>query len=158
MIRYALTCDRDHGFESWFQSAEAFDRLLATGHVVCAICGSARVVKSLMAPAVRPARRVATPGPSAPAGGEAEAAAPAAQPLSTPSGPVEEALAALRRAVEANSEYVGQDFAAEARAIHDGAAPERSIYGEARPEEAKRLIEDGIPVAPLPFLPGRKAN
>ncbi|HSF62903.1 MAG TPA: DUF1178 family protein, partial [Paracoccaceae bacterium] len=64
----------------------------------------------------------------------------------------------LRREVEANSEYVGVEFATEARRIHAGTAPERAIYGEARPEEARKLIEDGVPVAPLPFLPARKVN
>ncbi|MFO1174323.1 MAG: DUF1178 family protein [Paracoccaceae bacterium] len=146
MIHYALTCDKDHAFESWFQSAEAFDRLQAAGHIGCAVCGSVRVGKSLMAPAVRPAR--ATGG---------DTAAPVG-PLSTPRSAVEEALAALRRQVEENSEYVGPDFAAEARAIHDGDAPARAIYGEAHRDEARRLVEDGVPVAPLPFLPARKAN
>lgn len=140
MIRYALTCSQDHDFDGWFQSAEAYERLRATGHVTCTICGSAEVGKSLMAPTVRPARKAA------------------ATPITAPRTPVEEALAAMRRAVEENSEYVGMNFATEARAIHDGDAPERSIYGEARPDEAKRLIEDGVPVAPLPFLPRRRAN
>ncbi|WP_343079757.1 DUF1178 family protein [Ostreiculturibacter nitratireducens] len=145
MIRYSLTCANDHGFESWFQSAEAYDRLRAAGHVACTVCGSTEVAKSLMAPAVRPSRDTA---------GEQEKAAP----LSKPASPAEEALAALRRKIEENSDYVGMNFAAEARAIHEGEAPERSIYGEAKPDEARRLIEDGIPVAPLPFLPARKAN
>ena len=78
--------------------------------------------------------------------------------LGTPQSELEAALAALRRQVEENSEYVGMNFATEARAIHEGASPERAIYGEAKPEEAKRLIEDGIPVAPLPFRPARKSN
>lgn len=143
MIRYALSCPNDHNFESWFQSAEAFDRLKAAGQVTCAVCGAAEVEKSLMAPAVRPARKVGEPAP---------------RPLATPANPAEEALAALRRKIEENSEYVGMNFATEARAIHDGEAPERPIYGEARLDEAKRLIEDGVPVAPLPFMPGRKSN
>lgn len=67
-------------------------------------------------------------------------------------------LAAIRRKIEANSEYVGTDFATEARRIHDGDAPERAIYGEARPEDARKLIEDGVPVAPLPFMPSRRTN
>ncbi|WP_413876074.1 DUF1178 family protein [Albidovulum sp.] len=153
MIRYALTCANDHGFESWFQSAEAFDRLAAAGHVACAVCGSIAVAKTLMAPAIRPARKAEAAEAAAGA-----AAAPAARPLSAPRTPAEEALAALRRQVEANSDYVGLNFAAEARAMHEGTIPERSIYGEARAEEAKRLIEEGIPVAPLPFLPTRKTN
>lgn len=143
MIRYALKCADDHAFESWFQSASAFEALQAQGHVACPVCGSGRVEKSLMAPAVLPKR--------------AEAA-PERPSLTEPANPFEEALAALRRKVEENSEYVGMNFAAEARRIHGGEAPERSIYGEARPDEARKLIEDGVPVAPLPFLPARKAN
>jgi hypothetical protein len=141
MIRYSLACPDNHAFDSRFQSAEAFDTLLAAGHVTCPVCGSSGVVKSLMAPAVAPARR-----------------SEAARPLSTPQSGVEEALAALRRQVEENSDYVGLNFAAEARAMHAGDAPERAIHGEARPDEARRLIEDGVPVAPLPFLPARKTN
>ena len=144
MIRYALTCDRDHHFESWFKSAEAFDALRASGMVSCAHCGSSNVSKELMAPSIRPARKAA------------EVATP--RPLSEPSTEVEKALAALRRQVEENSEYVGMNFATEARAIHDGDAPERAIHGEARAEEARALMEDGINVTPLPFMPGRKTN
>jgi hypothetical protein len=137
MIRYALRCDRDHGFDSWFGSAEAYDRLRAAGHVACPDCGSTVVDKALMAPSVSPARDKA---------------------LAAPRDPREAALAELRRQVEENSEYVGLEFATEARRIHEGEAPERSIYGEARLDEARRLIEDGVPVAPLPFLPKARAN
>lgn len=140
MIRYKLTCDRSHDFDSWFQSAAAFDVLRDVGQLACPVCGSSSVEKSLMAPSLAPA----APEP--------------ARPLGTPKSDMEIALAELRRQVEANSDYVGMNFAAEARSMHDGTIPERPIYGEARPEEAKRLIEDGIPVAPLPFLPVRKAN
>ncbi len=151
MIRYSLSCDAGHGFESWFQSADAFGTLSSTGLVHCPLCGSTRIDKALMAPAVRPARNAATATPPADA-------TPADRPLSTPGSEAEQAMAALRAKIEANSEYVGLNFAAEARAIHDGDAPERAIYGEAKPDEAKRLIDDGIPVAPLPFLPVRKTN
>lgn len=138
MIRYALRCDSDHGFESWFGSAEAYDRLRAAGHVSCPDCGSTTVEKALMAPNVTPSRKAA--------------------PLDAPKDPRETALAELRRRVEENSEYVGLEFAAEARRIHEGDAPERSIYGEAKLDDARRLIEDGVPVAPLPFLPKARAN
>ena len=148
MIRFSLKCDRDHGFESWFPSAAAFDSLKAAGHVACPVCGSAAVEKALMAPAVRPARKAA----------QGEAAPPARPGLREPANELEEALAALRRQVEENSEYVGMNFAAEARRIHAGDAPERAIHGEAKPDEARKLIEDGVPVAPLPFLPARKVN
>jgi hypothetical protein len=137
MIRYSLTCDKGHDFDSWFQSAAAFDTLSAGGHVTCAICGSTAVTKTLMAPAIRPADKA---------------------PLAAPQSDLEQKLAALRQHVEENSDYVGLSFAAEARAMHEGRVPERAIYGEARPDEAKKLIEDGIPVAPLPFIPKAKAN
>ena len=140
MIRYDLKCDQNHGFDSWFQSAAAYDRLAGAGQVCCPVCGSARVEKQLMAPAVAPARTAK------------------AHPLTTPSNPHEEALAALRRELEEKSEYVGLGFAAEARRMHEGASPERAIHGEAKVEEARKLLEDGIPVMPLPFLPARKAN
>lgn len=137
MIRYDLICDQGHGFDSWFQSAARFDALRAGGHVSCAVCGSTAVEKALMAPAV---------------------AVKAAGAITAPRDGREAALAALRAKVEAGSDYVGMNFVAEARAMHAGDAPERSIYGEARADEARALIEDGVPVAPLPFLPTRKAN
>lgn len=139
MIRFSLKCDKDHGFDSWFPSGAAYDALKASGHVTCPVCGSASVEKALMTPALQAARRDEAP-------------------LRTAETPMEQAIAALKKQIEENSEYVGMNFAAEARRIHDGEAPERSIHGEARLEEAKKLIEDGVPVAPLPFLPGRKAN
>ncbi|MEI4471528.1 DUF1178 family protein [Frigidibacter sp. MR17.24] len=141
MIRYSLTCDKGHDFDSWFASAEAFDRLAAAGHLACAVCGGSGVTKALMAPKIA----------------KGDTATPA-RPLRAPASEAEAAMAALRRRIEETSDYVGMNFAAEARAIHDGDAPERAIYGEAKPDEARKLIEDGIPVAPLPFLPPRKTN
>lgn len=144
MIRFSLTCAKKHSFESWFQSGTAFDALKSAGHVACPICGSAEVEKALMAPSVVAPRD--------------ETSAPARASLDAPATELEAALAELRRQVEENSEYVGMNFASEARRIHAGDAPERAIYGEARADEAKKLMEDGVPVAPLPFLPARKAN
>jgi len=140
MIRFSLRCDKEHEFESWFQSGAAYDGLRAARHVACPICGSTAVEKALMAPAVRVAREGAAPS------------------LTAPANPLEAAMAELRRQVEANSEYVGMNFVTEARRMHEGEAPERAIHGEARLEEARKLLEDGVPVAPLPFLPARKAN
>lgn len=142
MIRYDLKCSNNHSFESWFQSAEAFDKLKVAGMVTCAECGSSNVSKSLMAPRVTPARK--------------KAAEPAK--LRAPEDSKEAMIARMKAEIEAKSEYVGMNFATEARAIHTGDAPERPIYGEAKPEEAKSLIEDGVPVAPLPFTPTRKTN
>jgi hypothetical protein len=145
MIRYRLKCGAGHGFESWFKDAGGFAALQAAGQVACPICGATEVEKELMAPAIRPARKAA-------------AAAPARPDLSAPASDLEEKIAALRRQIEENSDYVGMNFAAEARAIHAGDAPERAIHGEAKPEEARAMIEEGLPVAPLPFLPARKVN
>ena len=139
MISFSLRCPDDHRFDSWFQSAAAFDRLVAHGHVSCPQCGSTAIEKALMAPSVRSAR-------SRGAG------------LQAPGNEKEAALAALRRRIEENSDYVGLNFAAEARAMHDGDAPARPIYGEAQIDDARRLLEDGVPVAPLPFMPVRKMN
>ena len=147
MIRYTMSCDRDHRFDSWFQSSAVWDRLHATGHLSCAICGSAAVNKMLMAPAVQGTDQ---PAPAAPA--------PAAAPLRDPANQAEAKLAELRRMIEANSDYVGLSFAAQARAMHEGTLPERPIHGEARADEARSLIADGIPVAPLPFIPRRQTN
>lgn len=138
MICYTLACAAEHRFDSWFNSAEAFDALQGAGHVTCPVCGSRQVEKTLMAPSVTTRE--------------------APVKLTKPENETERKLAELKRHVEENSDYVGMNFASEARRIHQGEVPERSIYGEAKPDEAIALIEDGIPVAPLPFLPPRKAN
>ena len=137
MIRYALRCENAHRFDSWFGSSEDVARLSDGGLLTRAVCGSSAVEKNLMAPGI------AAPAPE--------------RPLSAPASPAEQALAELRRRIEAQSEDVGRNFAREARRIHEGEAPQRAIIGEARPAEARALIEDGIPVAPLPWS-GRKTS
>lgn len=137
MIRYELRCPEGHVFESWFRDSAAFDALQAQGALSCAICGAPGVVKTLMAPSL---------GKSA---APAEPAAPKAPKAPSGTGTVD--LAALRRQVEESSEYVGRRFAAEARGIHRGEAEARSIWGEATRDEARELLEEGAPVAPLPF-------
>jgi len=144
MIKYALKCDEGHSFDSWFQSAAAFETLAAGGHLSCATCGSAAVNKSLMAPKVVAKIESAV--------GKAETTPMVAQP----DGEMEQALAKLRRHVEENADYVGKDFAKQAREMHDGDTPERAIWGEVRTDQARALIKDGVPVAPLPFKPRRK--
>ena len=145
MIQYSIRCDDGHRFESWFQSATAFDKLHAAGMVTCAVCGSSDVQKDLMAPRVN-------------ARSKDDAAPQRKTDLSAPASPAEQALRELRRKVEASSEYVGPDFAREARAMHEGEQDHRPIWGEARGDEAKKLIDDGVPVVPLPFRPTRKTN
>lgn len=134
MIRFHLKCDKDHEFESWFQSGAAFDKLVAAGLVNCSMCGSTKVAKTIMAPAVSTSSQIKAPKPS------------------------ENEIAALRARVEASSDYVGKSFVKEARDMHDGLVPERPIYGEANLNDAKKLVEDGIPVVPLPFMPRKKTN
>lgn len=138
MINYTLKCDKGHGFDSWFQSANAFETLKKAGHLTCAACGSAQVEKAVMAPRVSKG----APAPS----------------LMDAASDREKALAAFRKKIEGSADYVGPRFAAEARALYLAGGSERAIYGEANGAEAKALIEDGIPVMPLPFLPNRKAN
>ena len=165
MIRYALRCSNDHAFDSWFQSAEAFEKLQSSGHLSCSVCGSQEVTKSVMAPRVATSRRnqETLPGaaPAAASDGSAEESAQspgARDTLRAPAHPAEQALAKLRDKILAGSEDVGRNFVREARRIHDGEAPSRPIYGEARLDEARKLAEDGVPVAPLPFIPPRKRN
>lgn len=134
MIRFHLKCDSGHQFESWFQSGDAFDRLVSSGLINCTSCGSTTVSKSIMAPAVSTSNAVAVPKQT------------------------DTKLAELRDHVEANSDYVGSSFVKEARDMHDGVIPDRPIYGEAKLEEAKKLVDDGIPVLPLPFVPRKKTN
>lgn len=143
MIQYSLKCENDHSFDSWFASADAYDKLADNGMVSCAVCGSTKVGKAIMAPRVRTTKGKEAPAPPT---------------LPTEKSAAEQAMAEMRAQVEQNSEYVGTNFATEARSMHLGDAPERAIYGEAKPEEAKSLIEDGIPVTPLPFMPTRKSN
>ncbi|MEM8537115.1 MAG: DUF1178 family protein [Pseudomonadota bacterium] len=134
MIRFHLKCDQDHEFESWFQSGDAFDTLVSKGMVSCTVCGSTHVTKTVMAPAVSTSSSLTAPKA------------------------VPDPIAAFREKVEAHSDYVGKGFAKEARDMHDGLTPERPIYGEANLQEAKKLVDDGIPVMPLPFMPRKKTN
>ena len=149
MIRFSLKCRNAHGFESWFQSGDAYEKLRACGHVTCPVCASADIEKALMAPAVSTARRQQAPEP---------AAADSAVPVASATSELESRLRALRAHVEANSDYVGRDFVTQARQMHEGALPERPIHGEAKPAEARALLDDGIAVAPLPFVPSRRTN
>ena len=144
MIKYALACEKDHSFESWFPNSESYDVQARRGLIACPECGSARVSKAIMAPAIvggdksRP-RQEAT-------------AAPVAL-LDERQQRLREIARQLRQEIIANSDDVGAKFPEEARAIHDGDAPARSIRGQATAEEARALIEDGVGVLPLPFLP-----
>lgn len=149
MIRFTLRCDKAHRFESWFGSGDDYERLRAQGLISCAVCGSGVVEKDLMAPNIGTG--------AGPRGPEAAPEVPAIPSLSAPASPAQRALAELRAKIEARSDNVGRDFAAEARRIHAGEAPARPIIGEARAPEARALVEEGIAVLPLPWS-NRKTN
>ncbi len=147
MIRFALKCSEGHRFESWFQSGDDFEALLARDMVVCPDCGTASVSKDLMAPKLGASAKVAEETPNLP------------QPMTnSPDPEIADAIKKLKAHVEQNSDYVGNEFVREARAMHLGDIPQRSIHGEAKPEDAKKLIEDGVPALPLPFVPRQKTN
>jgi len=161
MIRYALHCEHGHAFESWFKNSAAYDKQAKRNLVTCPICGSAKVAKAIMAPrlsrtdAVEPASApAALPPPPPPA--PAPSAAPAKQPVAIMSSHERELrkkLKELREVITRNADYVGARFPEQARKIHYGEAEQRSIYGEASPDEAKELHEEGIEFHPLPILP-----
>jgi hypothetical protein len=164
MIRYALSCDKGHEFESWFRDSASYDEQLAHGLVTCAYCGSALVEKQIMSPNVArtdlpaPAStETDTPGPAA---GLPVPAEPAPTPAMALLGEREQAFRAMLRAVRQhvmeNAEHVGPRFADEARRMHDGLTEFRAIYGEATPEEAAALAEEGIEALPLPWLPDER--
>jgi hypothetical protein len=154
MIRYALRCDHGHGFESWFQSSSAYETQVKRKLVTCPICGSAKVDKAIMAPRIvgkKGRGRAAEPEPVAVAATEA-----AQQPASLMMAQERELrakLKELRDHIVKNADNVGERFPNEARAMHYGDKEHRPIYGEASPDEAKALIDEGIEVSPLPTLP-----
>ena len=133
MILYSLKCEQGHTFDSWFDGAQAFDKLAKANMLSCSVCGSSKVERAIMAPQVSTSRTKSI------------------GPLSAPASPAEQAVADMRAKVEAESTDVGKNFATEARAMHDGETPHRSIFGEAKIEDAKALIDDGVPVVPLPW-------
>ncbi|HST94494.1 MAG TPA: DUF1178 family protein [Microvirga sp.] len=143
MIKYALACEQAHEFESWFPSSDAFETQRQRGFVTCPYCNSAEVEKQIMAPRI--ARTDKAPEPDR-----------QTQPVAAFSDKEREIRAmirAVREHVLQNAENVGRGFAEEARKMHYGEAEERAIYGEAEGAEVRSLLEDGVPVLPLPVLP-----
>jgi len=162
MIRYALVCEKGHSFESWFADSGAYDKQAKRGLVVCPQCGAAKVEKAIMAPrlATSKKRKAQAPAaeapvaeaPAAPAAPAAEAPAPVAM-VSPQEREFRAKLKELRDHLVKNADHVGSKFPEEARKMHYGEIEHRSIYGEASPDEAKALVEEGIEVHPLPMLP-----
>jgi hypothetical protein len=144
MIKYALRCEHGHGFEGWFSTSTDYDDQRAGALIDCPVCGSGEISKQIMAPAVHGAR-------------EAQSSSPP-EPTPEMRQMMMAAMGEVRRHVEENFDYVGDTFAREARAIHEGSTEDRGIYGEATPTEVKGLVEDGVRVAPLPPAPIPRDN
>lgn len=152
MIRYNLHCDRGHAFESWFQSSSAYDSQLRRKLVSCPACGSVKVEKAIMAPQIARKKKDGAPTP------QPEATTEVSTVPSTPLMMAQERelrakLKELRDHVTKNADNVGEQFPTEARKMHYGDIEHRPIYGEATPDEARSLIDEGIEVSPLPVLP-----
>jgi hypothetical protein len=142
MIKYALACDQAHEFEGWFAASSDFETQSDRGLIECPACGSRTVRKQIMSPSVSGTRKRGEPPPAQ--GGKRAM--------------MMEAMARVRAHVEESFDYVGDTFAREARAIHEGKSEERGIYGEATAAEVKGLVEDGVPVAALPPEPPKKSE
>lgn len=148
MILYQLHCEEDHSFEAWFRDSAAYDEQAKCGHVECPYCGSTNVAKSPMAPNIASGTAVQTAELEAPVANSEVRAKEVAQKIL-------EAAGQIRDYAEENFEDVGEDFADEARKIHDGETEERGIYGRATEEEAVELEEDGVEFVRLPGTPRR---
>jgi len=154
MIRYALVCDRRHEFEIWFKNSADYDRQNKRGLVTCPGCGSSKVEKAIMAPALaRTSKSVSAPSTADPTPTAApDAKAPVAM-MSPQEHELRSKLKELREHLTKNADYVGGKFPEEARKMHYGEIKHRSIYGEASPKDAKELHDEGIEFHPLPVLP-----
>jgi hypothetical protein len=161
MIRYALACDNGHTFESWFASSAAYDKQVKRSLVTCPICNSAKVEKAIMAPRLSGTKKhgddaVAASVPEQPTPTPApEAPAPVAM-MSPQEHELRKKLKEIREHLTKNADYVGRKFPEEARKMHYGDIEHRSIYGEASPDQAKELHEEGIEFHPLPVLPDER--
>ena len=130
MIRYTLNCNNGHQFDSWFSDSASFEKLREKGHLECAICSSKKVEKSLMAPVVNPKKK---------------------ETLLSKQSALEKEINALKQKIKATATDVGENFSAEARAMHYGEKEEKPIVGKTTINEAKELAEEGIPFTPLPW-------
>ena len=130
MIKYTLNCNNGHQFDSWFSDSASFEKLREKGHLECAICSSKKVEKSLMAPVVTPKKK---------------------ETLLSKQSALEKEIKALKQKIKATATDVGENFSAEARAMHYGEKEEKPIVGKTTTDEAKELAEEGIPFTPLPW-------
>ena len=146
MILYQLECDSEHQFEAWFKDSQTYDKQAKRKLLTCPVCGSTKVGKALMAPRINKSKSLSPPitGGSAPSTGVN---------VSPQNEELRKKLKELRAEIEQNCDYVGNQFAEEARKIHYGEADAKNIYGEASLEEAKELVDEGVNFTPIPWLP-----
>jgi hypothetical protein len=154
MIRYNLRCDRGHAFESWFQSSSAYESQEKRKLVSCPACGSVKVERAIMAPQIVSKKNRDSAPPAATPAAATEVAAPTSTPLlMAQERELRAKLKELRDHIVKNADNVGERFPNEARKMHYGDIEHRPIYGEASPDEARSLIDEGVEVSPLPVLP-----
>ena len=154
MIRYTLRCERDHAFESWIQNSSAYDSQTRRKLVTCSVCNSSKVEKAIMAPQIVSKKGRDRPAPSPAPAAPAEAPATESTPLlMAQERELRAKLKELRDHIVKNADNVGERFPNEARKMHYGDIEHRPIYGEASPDEARALIDEGVEVSPLPVLP-----
>ena len=142
MILYQLRCGKDHEFEAWFKDGQTCDRQLSRKNVECPFCGTRKVAKALMAPRIGAAEKSVAENP-----------ANAQQGMSVMASAMRQHLQEIRSKIEENCDYVGEKFTDEARKIHYGETEARGIYGEATDNQHQELVEEGIEVARVPWLP-----
>jgi hypothetical protein len=148
MISFSLVCSKGHEFEGWFSNSAAFETQANRGDLSCPVCGTAEVTKGLMAPAIATGRKRELMSLPAPPPMPSQMAAHL-----TPDPESIAALKKLRQKLTENAEYVGKRFPEEARKIHYNEVEKRGIYGEATPDQARALAEEGVEFHPLPVLP-----
>lgn len=148
MIHYSLSCSQAHVFDGWFASSAGFDAQVKRGLVECPTCGDVAVIRALMAPSVSKKGNARRPEAKA----EAMAVSVPASAGERMTDQVRSVLQKMRAEVERRCDYVGTDFAEEARRIHTGESDRRGIYGEASAEQAEALAEDGIAVSQIPWV------
>jgi len=159
MIHYQLRCSQAHEFDGWFANSAGFDRQAKRGLVECPVCGDVKVSRALMAQSVSTRGALSAP---------AEAEAPSPPPAATPPVPaplpapmaggrmpahLRAMLQHMRAEVEKHCDYVGPQFADEARKMHRGESEKRGIYGESTPDEAEALADEGIEISRIPWVP-----
>ncbi|UUX51418.1 DUF1178 family protein [Nisaea acidiphila] len=146
MIKYRLRCDAEHSFDAWFRDSAAYDKQAGAGLLTCPNCGSAAISKALMAPSVNSSKKKSNRQ-------SAEETMPAVSQMPPEMAAIREKLVALRKEVESKFDYVGKEFAEEARKIHYGETDPHGIYGETSSDEAQALMEEGIEFTPIPWVP-----